>query len=128
VTLVVTAVAAIAAARAWFGRATVEGASMIPTFERGDHLLYMRTTRFLPGQLVVVPDPREPARLLVKRVTSVRGDLIEVRGDNEAASTDSRTFGPVPARSVRGRVVYRYAPAGRIGAVEPRAGRRPQAG
>jgi hypothetical protein len=35
---------------------------------------------------------------------------LTVRGDNPSASTDSRDFGPVPAASVRGRVVYRYAP------------------
>jgi inner membrane protease subunit 1 len=40
---------------------------------------------------------------------------VDVRGDNEAASTDSRHFGPVPRRAVRGRVLYRYGPPARAG-------------
>jgi len=58
--------------------------------------------------------------VVVKRVEQVAGgpvvgDVIVVRGDNPAASTDSRTFGPVPASSVQGRVLYRYFPPGRQG-------------
>ncbi len=48
--------------------------------------------------------------MLIKRVHSVGPDGIEVRGDNEEASTDSRTFGPVAPSRVTGRVIYRYAP------------------
>ena len=40
-----------------------------------------------------------------------------VLGDNPAASTDSSEFGPVPGRLLRGRAVYRYAPADRRGAI-----------
>jgi hypothetical protein len=66
--------------------------------------------------VVAVPDPRQPDRLLIKRVRSVAPDArVDVRGDNEAASTDSRHFGPVPRRAVRGRVLYRYAPPARAG-------------
>lgn len=60
----------------------------------------------VPGQ--------EPAPV-VKRVVAVGAGGVTVAGDNPAASTDSRTYGPVPLADVRGRVVYRYAPAGRVG-------------
>jgi hypothetical protein len=40
---------------------------------------------------------------------------LEVAGDAAEASTDSRTFGPVPRSSIVGRAVYRYAPTGRRG-------------
>lgn len=56
----------------------------------------------------------EPAPV-VKRVVAVGAGGVTVAGDNPAASTDSRDYGPVPLADVRGRVVYRYAPAGRVG-------------
>jgi type IV secretory pathway protease TraF len=70
-----------------------------------------------PGEVVAVRDPRHPARILVKRVASVdrKGRTLEVLGDASQASSDSRTFGPVPLSSVLGRAVYRYAPDGRTG-------------
>jgi len=86
---------------------------MRPTLEEGDRLLVLRGRRARPGDLVVVPDPRARGRLVVKRVVAASGGGLTVRGDNPAASTDSRDFGPVPAASVQGRVVYRYAPADR---------------
>lgn len=112
-----------AAAAAWIAsrrctRLEVVGASMFPSFEDGDRLLAVRMSRIGPGDVVAVPDPRDGDRLLVKRVHRAEGDLLEVRGDNDLASTDSRTFGPVSRSAVAGKVVYRYWPP-------ERAGRRP---
>lgn len=95
-------------------RLIVEGDSMRPAFEPGDHLLVFRPWPIRPGHVVALLDPRA-GRLLVKRVHRVSGRLVEVRGDNVAASTDSRHFGPVPRRDVLGRVVYRYSPPSRTG-------------
>lgn len=94
-------------------RVAVEGDSMRPTLVPGDRVLAVRGRRARPGALVVVRDPRSAARLLVKRVVEVgpRGHVLA--GDNRAASTDSRAFGPVP--SVWGRAVFRYFPAERAG-------------
>ncbi len=102
------------------GRVEVDGDSMLPTLLPGDRLFVVRGRRARPGDLVTVADPRSPRRVVVKRVTEVggrsRGDATAVlRGDNPGASTDSRTFGPVPLRSIRGRVVYRYFPEHRRG-------------
>ncbi len=83
---------------------------MAPAFAPGDRLLVSRWARWGPGSVVALPDPRLPGRMLIKRVHSVGPDGIEVRGDNEEASTDSRTFGPVAPSRVTGRVIYRYAP------------------
>ena len=89
---------------------------MVPTLAAGDRLLVRRWPRRLrAGGLVVVADPREPARLVVKRLAGVGGHTVTVSGDNADASTDSRHYGPVPRTAVRGVVVYRYAPPGRAG-------------
>ena len=71
------------------------------------------------GDLVLVPDPREPARLLVKRVAEVHdgGRELIVAGDARDASTDSRAFGSVTASTVQGRPWFRYWPLRRIGRV-----------
>jgi nickel-type superoxide dismutase maturation protease len=98
-------------------RLEVSGHSMRPTLEPGDRLLLLRSRRARAGDLVVVPDPRQPARLVVKRVVVASGGGLTVRGDNPAASTDSRQFGTVPKASVWGRVVYRYGPDRRRGRI-----------
>jgi nickel-type superoxide dismutase maturation protease len=96
-------------------RVIVTGESMRPTFEPGDRLLLGRTGRLRSGQVVGLPDPRDKKRLLIKRIHAVSRSTLEVRGDNEGASTDSRDFGPVPRTGVTGRVLYRYGPPGRTG-------------
>jgi nickel-type superoxide dismutase maturation protease len=94
---------------------------MSPALRAGDRLLVESRSyrRRLPrvGEVVVAPDPREPARELIKRVTAVDAErsLVELRGDAPEASTDSRLFGPVAAADVRWRVVGRYWPRPRFG-------------
>jgi nickel-type superoxide dismutase maturation protease len=99
-------------------RVAVTGPSMEPTFREGDWLL-VRQLRRHPrvGELVVAADPREPARLLVKRVAAVSGDAVTVVGDRPDASTDSREFGAISASAILGSPVFRYAPLGRFGLV-----------
>jgi nickel-type superoxide dismutase maturation protease len=104
-------------------RVEVNGASMRPTLEPGDRLLVVAGRRIRPGDLVALADPRQPARTLVKRVGRVDETGLTVLGDDPAASTDSRSFGPVPRRTVLGRAVYRYAPTVRAGPI--RRGARP---
>jgi nickel-type superoxide dismutase maturation protease len=96
-------------------RVVVTGDSMLPAFEHGDRLVLAPTGRLQPGQVIALPDPRDATRLLIKRIRTVNDTTLEVRGDNEAASTDSRDFGLVPRAGLVGRVVYRYAPPGRTG-------------
>ncbi len=96
-------------------RMTVSGDSMRPAFEPGDRLLVVGPCSPRPGHVVAVADPRDPGRLLVKRVSQVGQTDLEVLGDNPAASTDSRHFGRLPRRAVIGRVVYRYSPPSRAG-------------
>ena len=92
---------------------------MAPTLQPGDWLLadpeaYRRRPPRV-GELVLVSDPRQASRLLVKRVAGVASDgWLDVRGD-AAASTDSRAFGNVDPVSVEGRPWFRYWPVRRIG-------------
>jgi nickel-type superoxide dismutase maturation protease len=98
---------------AWaIDRVEVVGSSMAPTFLAGDRLVLVRRWRPLRvGDLVALRDPNRPARSLVKRVASLDERTATVVGDNEGASTDSRSFGPVPVGSIRHLVVRRYARA-----------------
>src|SRR4051812_35713690 len=93
-----------------FGRVEGIGDSMTPALESGDRLLLV-AVRPRAGDVVAVRDPRAPERVLVKRVQQITADGVTLLGDNAAASTDSRTFGPVPSQSVEGVAWYRYAPA-----------------
>lgn len=113
--LLATLLAAALAAGALLRRVEVTGDSMRPALAPGDRLLAVRSRRAPPGALVVVRDPRDRDRVLVKRVVRSGPEGMVVEGDNAAASTDSRSFGPVP--SVWGRALYRYAPAERAGRV-----------
>ena len=115
---VLTAVVAVLGVRRLgLRRVVVTGDSMLPAFEPGDRLLLGPVGRSRPGQVVALPDPRDARRLLIKRIRSVNGSTLDVRGDNDAASTDSRDFGPVPRARLTGRVLYRYAPADRTGRI-----------
>lgn len=89
-------------AEAFVRRVVVEGLSMAPTYAPGERLTARRRLgRVRVGDVVVVPDPRAPQRLLLKRCVARTRRTLELRGDNAAASTDSRDFGPVDERSVR---------------------------
>jgi len=113
------AVAGMAMAATRCRRVTVHGRSMVPALWPQDRVVVVAARRLRVGQLVALPDPRHPARILVKRVASidVSGGTVTVLGDNGEASTDSRHFGPVRRDAVMGRVIYRYAPEERAGPI-----------
>jgi signal peptidase I len=108
-------------------RVEVAGDSMAPALVPGDRLLAIRTQEYAVGDIVVVPDPRDAARVLVKRIAALPGGRVRsagvtlqagpaeviVLGDNPRRSTDSRVLGPIRMEDLAGRCVYRYAPADR---------------
>jgi nickel-type superoxide dismutase maturation protease len=105
-----------------FRRVVVAGDSMLPTLEPGDRLVVLRFGHrpgLRLGDLVTLPDPKAvgPRRVLVKRIGALAPSGVEVAGDNPGASTDSRSFGPVPLPSITGKVLYRYGPSDRAGVV-----------
>ncbi len=102
-------------------RVAVVGDSMRPALHPGDRLLALPVprTQGRPGALVVTADPRG-GRRLVKRVHARCGRWAELRGDNPAASTDSRELGAVALPPLVWRVRWRYAPPTRAGALAQR--------
>jgi hypothetical protein len=76
---------------------------MAPTFLPGERLTALRRWRRVRiGDVVVVRDPRNAHRWLLKRCVGRVGTKLDLRGDNAVASTDSRDFGLVSSR----RAVY----------------------
>jgi len=75
---------------------------MLPTYVPGELLTALvKWRRVRVGDVVVVRDPRDPSRWLLKRCRARHGALLDLRGDNEGASTDSREFGLIPGSQVR---------------------------
>ena len=102
------------AGRRWLDVVEVQGRSMAPTLLPGDRLLVESLTyrRRAPraGEVVLAVDPRaQEERELIKRVHAA-GPALDLRGDAPGQSTDSRTFGAVPAGEVRWRAAVRYWP------------------
>ena len=113
---------------------------MRPSLWPGDRLLvdgaeYRRRAPLI-GEVIVLTDPTDRRRWLVKRVAAVPGERfpgpavpgdedrvppghVFVLADHLARGRDSRTFGPVPFEQVVGRVWYRTGPAGRAGPIPP---------
>jgi nickel-type superoxide dismutase maturation protease len=93
-------------------RYVVEGPSMLPAYRPGERLLVNRLAYVLrppaPGDVVVIRDPERRGRYLLKRITSSRGGMFAVAGDNAAESRDSRQFGLIDRRAIVGRAWRRY--------------------
>ena len=94
-------------------RYRVEGESMTPFVSPEERVVVnkaaYRSTQPRAGDLVVVRDPREPERLLLKRIDRPGEDGgWLVLGDNPDASTDSRAFGAVTREQIVGKVWFRY--------------------
>jgi phage repressor protein C with HTH and peptisase S24 domain len=92
---------------------------MEPGLRDGDWLL-VDTSAFaeLPprvGDLVVVADPRQDGRLLVKRIRTHGTDgQLTIGGDHRAHADEEI---PVALSAVRGRPWFRFAPIRRIGRI-----------
>ncbi len=89
---------------------------MAPALDPGDYVLVnrwaYRSRAPAVGDLVVLRNPEREGQFLCKRIAGVTGSgAYVVRGDNAAASRDSRHFGPVPRSLIVGRV-WRSARAG----------------
>ena len=94
---------------------------MEPTLADGDWLLVdplAYSARFpRPGELVVVTDPRDDRRLLVKRVARAAADgVLWLSGDHPAHAVED-ALGEVDPDAVIGRPWLRYWPFERFGPI-----------
>ncbi len=91
-------------------RFEVSGDSMLPVFLAKDYLLVFKSRLVKSGDFVVLYDPRDMERKLLKRVGKVKSSAIFVEGLNKKYSTDSRVFGWVNKDLIVGKVFVRYYP------------------
>lgn len=83
---------------------------MVPAYVPGERVTAVRRWRRVrPGDVVVVRDPREQERWILKRCVAREGGRLDLRGDNASASTDSRNFGLVAGREIKWIVVSEKA-------------------
>jgi nickel-type superoxide dismutase maturation protease len=110
-------------------RVAVAERSMEPALRPGDWLLAWRglrpgrSPRVRPGQIVIARHPGRPGFLLVKRAARADAGGWWLESDNAGVpAVDSRTFGPVPAALITGRVLLRYHRTGEHRTGEHRTG------
>lgn len=76
---------------------------MAPALTAGQLVVGRQTRELRAGDVVIVAhDGLEK----IKRIEKQQGDLIYLLGDNPAASTDSRSFGWVQAKTIVAKVVW----------------------
>ena len=79
---------------------------MFPTLKEGDLLIYKKynykQNSLKEGSLVILKHPFKERTLLIKRVFKLNLNNLEVRGDNERESIDSRKFGLVTYTQIQG--------------------------
>jgi len=74
---------------------------MLPSYIQGERITALRRWRPVrEGDVVILRDPLDANQWLLKRCVGRVGRRLDLRGDNAAASTDSRDFGLVDAREV----------------------------
>tara|TARA_B100001079_G_scaffold256067_1_gene252237 strand:- start:475 stop:852 length:378 start_codon:yes stop_codon:yes gene_type:complete len=97
----------------------VEGDSMLPALQPKQRLLVKLLPKGSrspsPGTVVVCHHPSDINLVITKRVWQSKDGWLELRGDNPAASTDSRQFGKVSLERVIGEVTAVIPPTGRPG-------------
>jgi phage repressor protein C with HTH and peptisase S24 domain len=76
---------------------------MAPTLTPGQLVIGRQTSELHSGDVVIVS---HNGLEKIKRIERQQGDLLYLLGDNPAASTDSRTFGWVQAKSIVAKVVW----------------------
>ena len=82
---------------------------MRPTLVPGDEVLVDPRGTPKPGDIVLCEHPTVANTKMLKRVMSLeeRGTRVFVRGDNADESTDSRQFGTLHLRAIKGIVKSR---------------------
>jgi len=95
----------------FFGRRhgfRIQGNSMEPTLLDGDAVLIDPRATIMGGDIVLANHPYKQSVKILKRINKINADgSCDLAGDNEAESTDSRTFGPILSKDILGKAVCR---------------------
>lgn len=77
---------------------------MEPKYSPGDFIVVARAFKPKIGDVVVVND-HELGHRILKRIVKIQGKRFFVEGDNRNHSRDSRHFGGVNKKQLRGKVI-----------------------
>lgn len=86
----------------------IEGNSMLPTLKSGDRVFINRSAKPEVGDIVLARHPFKQNVKIIKRFTELTPEnAFFLVGDNCSESTDSRSFGAIPAEDILGVAVCR---------------------
>lgn len=85
----------------------ITGGSMAPAFKAGKLILFVRRRVYRPYDVVLFENGGKEK---MKRIFEIENDKIYVLGDNAASSTDSRHFGWIGRKQIKGSTLKRNAP------------------
>ena len=81
---------------------------MLPALKNGDAVLIDPNAKIVAGDIVLAKHPFKASVMILKRLAEIDGNGNHfVVGDNLPESTDSRTFGSLPAKSILGKAACR---------------------
>lgn len=79
---------------------------MYPTLKDGDIIIYKPIKKKFhelnQNSIVVAWDPNNLKELIIKRVHKINNYAIELRGDNQSKSIDSRHYGTIRKENIEG--------------------------
>ena len=86
----------------------VEGNSMLPTLKNGDAILIKTGAKCAVGDIVLAQHPFKQSVKIVKRIERIdAAEKYFLVGDDPAESTDSRAFGAVSLKLIKGKAICR---------------------
>ena len=109
-----------------FGIPTVKGSSMEPTLHEGDRYFVVKSPivrEYNKGDIVFLNHPGSK-KMIVKRIVAMPGEWVVLKGkepiilkedevflmgDNRRNSYDSRDFGPVKEKEIKGKLIRKLS-------------------
>lgn len=86
----------------------VKGNSMYPTLKNNQIVLASSILyKFYKPKIkdIVIAKSSKNSRILIKRITIIKGNEYFIEGDNKNMSSDSRNFGPITIDLILGKVI-----------------------
>ena len=88
-----------------FSRFEVKGSSMQPNFNSGDRVFVSKFGKIMENDIIVL---NKDNKNMIKRVKKILNNKYHVLGDNQNESTDSRHFGLIEKKNIKGKVLFKY--------------------